>query len=52
MKKLTLKRILKRHKEHPEDKELHEVIEKGNADDKDFDELVKESTKHEAFDKK
>jgi hypothetical protein len=51
-KNLTLKRLLKRHKEHPEDAELHEQIEKSDVDEKDFGKLVKESTKHEAFDKK
>ncbi len=52
MKNLTLKRILKRHKENPGDKELHNVIEKGNADEKEFDKLVREGAKQEAFDKK
>ena len=52
MKNLTLKRILKRHKENPQAQELHQVIENGNANDEKFDKLVKESTKHEAFDKK
>lgn len=51
-KNLTLQRILKRHKENPQDKELHKIIEKGVVDEKEFDELVKEGTKHEAFDKK
>ncbi|HWY79284.1 MAG TPA: hypothetical protein VNW29_02910 [Candidatus Sulfotelmatobacter sp.] len=52
MKNLTLKRILKRHKENPQDQDLHQVIVNDNSDDKEFDELVKEATKHEAFDKK
>lgn len=52
MKNLTLKRILKRHKENPQDKELHKVIESGSADDKKIERLIKEATKHEAFDKK
>lgn len=51
-KNLTLKRILKRHKENPQDKELHKVIEKGSIDEGKFNNLVKEATKHEAFDKK
>lgn len=52
MKNLTLKRILKRHKENPRDAELHKIIEKGTADEKEFDGLVKEAMEHEAFDKK
>jgi hypothetical protein len=51
-KNLTLKRILKRHTEHPEDAELHKIIENNNANEEKFDKLVKEATKHEAFDKK
>jgi hypothetical protein len=49
---LTLKRIQKRHAENPQDKELHEQIENAEIDRKGFGELVKESAKHEAFDKK
>lgn len=52
MKNLTLNRILKRHKENHQDAELHKIIEKDIIDEKEFDELVKEGTKHEAFDKK
>jgi hypothetical protein len=52
MKNLTLKRILKRHAEHPEDAELHKIIETGNADEKEFDKLVKRGTQEEQFDKK
>jgi hypothetical protein len=52
MKNITLKRILKQHKENPQDADLHEVIENDNVNDKEFEGLVKESTKHEAFDKK
>ncbi|MEK7571847.1 MAG: hypothetical protein AAB553_06245 [Patescibacteria group bacterium] len=52
MKNLTLKQIQKLHQEHPEDKELHKVIENAEVDEKEFGKLVKESTKHEAFDKK
>lgn len=52
LKNLTLKRIQKRHRENQEDKELHKVIEGAEVDRKLFGELVKESTKIEAFDKK
>ena len=47
-----LKRVLKRHKENPQDTELYKIIEKGTADEKKFNELMKEATRHEAFDKK
>lgn len=33
---LTLKRILKKHKKHPQDKELHKIIEKGSVGKKEF----------------
>lgn len=49
---LTLKRILKRHKDNPQDKELHKIIEKGSVDEKEFDEIVGKGAKQEAFDKK
>lgn len=51
-KNLTLKRLLKRHKEHPEDIGLHKLIEEGKVDEKEFDKLVKKGTRQEAFDKK
>jgi len=51
-KNLTLKQILKRHKENPQDAELHKVIEKGSVDEGEFAELVKRATKQETFDKK
>lgn len=50
-KTLTLNRILKRHRENPQDKELHKVIENGEVDRKEFNKLVEEATKHEPFDK-
>lgn len=49
---LTLKRILRRHKQNPQDKELHEVIENGTVDRKTFNKIVEEGTRQEAFDKK
>lgn len=52
MKNLTLKRLLKRHKENPQDAELHKVIESGTADEEKLDGLIKEATRNEAFDKK
>jgi hypothetical protein len=33
---LTLKRILKRHKKHPQDKELHKVVETGSVGKREF----------------
>lgn len=48
---LTLKRILKRHKDNPQDKELHQLIEKGSVDEKEFDEIIEKGTKQKAFDK-
>lgn len=51
-KTLTLKRIQKRHKENPQDKELHEKIEKGTVDKKELKRLIDESAKTEPFDKK
>jgi len=52
MKNLTLKRLLKRHKENPQDAELHKIIENEKVDEDVFDEMVKRGTKQEAFDKK
>ena len=51
MKNLTLKRILKRHKENPQDKELHEVIENAEVNEKDFEAVVKKGSEQETFDK-
>lgn len=51
-KNLTLKRLLKRHKENPQDEELHKQIEEGRVDEKEFDKVVKRGTEQEAFDKK
>jgi hypothetical protein len=51
-KNLTLKRLLKRHKEHPEDAGLHKLIERGKSDEKEFDKLVKKGTEEKAYDKK
>jgi len=49
---LTIKRLLKRHKEHPQDAELHKIIENGDVDEKEFDKLIIKATKQEPFDKK
>lgn len=51
-KTLTLKRILKRHKDNPQDRELHKAIETVEVDRKRFGKLIQTSTKHEPFDKK
>jgi hypothetical protein len=40
MKNLTLKRILKRHKENPQDAELHKIIEKDTVDENEFDNFL------------
>ena len=41
-KKLTLNEVLKRHKENPEDKDLHEFLERGGRKDaeKDFNSVL------------
>lgn len=49
---LTIKRTQKRHKENPQDKELHKTIEKAKVDEKAFEELLEKATKQEPFDKK
>lgn len=51
-KPLTLKEIKKRHTKNPQDKKLHEIIEKGTVNKKIFNKLIEESTKQEPFDKK
>lgn len=53
-KKLSVKEILKRHKSHPQDKNLHKVIEdEGNNNlKKEFNNLIQQSTKQEPFDKR
>lgn len=50
--KLTLKRILKKHKKNPKDKDLHKTLETGEIEKSDFNKLIKESTKYKPFDKK
>ena len=49
---LTLRRILKRHKENPQDQELHKVIETKEENEDLFNKVINEATKHEPFDKK
>lgn len=51
-KKLTLKRILKHHKDNPQDSKLHQVIEEKEVNSKEFDEIVEKGSKQEAFDRK
>lgn len=51
MKNLTLKRILKKHKENPQDEELHKVIETAEVEGKEFNEVVKKASKTPPFDK-
>ncbi|TSC90451.1 MAG: hypothetical protein G01um10145_123 [Microgenomates group bacterium Gr01-1014_5] len=51
-KPLTLKEIKKRHNKNPQDKKLHETIEKETANKKVFNKLIEEGTKQEPFDKK
>lgn len=51
-KNLTLKRILKRHLNNPEDQELHKIIENVEIDKKEFDAIVEIGTKKKPFDKK
>ena len=52
MKNLTLKRLLKRHKENPQDAKLHKIIENGKVDEELFDGVVKKGTKQKPFDKR
>jgi len=52
-KKLSLKKILKRHRANPQDKELHEIIESegDNSLREEFNKLIQKSTKQKPFDK-
>jgi len=43
---------VKRHKQNPQNKELHRVIEAKEGDESLFNKVIKEATKHEPFDKK
>lgn len=52
MKPITLKEIKKHHNNNPKDKTLHTEIENKELDNKIFNKLIQESTKHEPFDKK
>jgi hypothetical protein len=49
---LTFKQLQKRHKENPQDKELHKTIEKAKVDEKEFEKLLEKATRQEPFDKK
>lgn len=46
-KKLTLKRLQKRHAKNPQDKSLHDFLEKGGRKDaeKDFNAVLEQSVK-------
>lgn len=50
--KLTKKEILKRHKKNLQDTALHTIIETKGIKKGTFNNLIKESIKHEPFDKK
>lgn len=52
MKSLTQKEIIKRHKKNPQDKSLHNIIKTKEIKKDIFNKLIKESTKHEPFDKR
>lgn len=52
MKPLTQKDILKRHKNTPQDKPLHNTIETKEIKKEDFNKLIKEGTKQKPFDKR
>lgn len=52
LKPLTLKEIKKRHTKNPQDKKLHQTIETKTINKKTFNELIEQSSKQEAFDKK
>lgn len=51
MSNLTLKRILKRHKEHPQDQKLHEELEASTITPRKFDKVIEKITKHIVVDK-
>lgn len=51
-KPLTLRGILKKHKDNPKDKSLHNIIERTGIKKEIFNKLVKESTRHKPFDNK
>jgi hypothetical protein len=40
MANLTLKRVLKRHKQNPQDKKLHSIINSQQMDERKFDKTV------------
>lgn len=44
---LTLKRILKRQKKNPQDKELHKVIETRTVEEKEFNTIIEKAAKQE-----
>lgn len=50
-KKLTLKGILKKHKDNSKDKSLHNIIETKEIKKETFNKLIKEGTKQKPFDK-
>lgn len=50
--KLTIKKILQKHKKNLQDKQLHNTIETKEIEKDQVNILIKESTKHNPFDKK
>ncbi len=42
---LTLGRVLRRHKKHPQDKELHKIIESASVGKKEFMGFIIKATK-------
>lgn len=51
MKNLTLKRLLKRHKQNPQDHELHEVLEASTSTPIQLDKVIEKIVKHNVVDK-
>jgi hypothetical protein len=51
MKNLTLKRILKKHQQNPQDEELHKIIENADIDEQEFHDVVKKGSEQPPFDK-
>lgn len=51
-KTLTIKRILKKHQDNLQDKEIHSTIETETIQKDTFDNLIQKSTTEKPFDKK
>lgn len=52
MANLTLKRVLKRHKQNPQDKKIHSIIEAQPVDIKKFDKILSKLADKKVVDKK